>query len=551
MDKGSLGNPLKEQVEYDVRYEVNIPPLLRARPELPHCNVHSCLRHVGFCTPFVKNSPGLATHSPQLDHVVLDGSGHARAKSSISLGSGEYTIIAHVRWFDLDGIKHDMARATVRDVQPATHVAVYVAAVLGGVVGLAALLACTCGLRWVVKRHKQLVAVAEKSKADRKDRVARALQQTQTLAYPMCLIAYSHFKDMGKLITHEEARTRGLLRIIDTIQGVREAAKNGCIVFISHQWIGQDEPDFDSRHFKCICSSVEALQKKLIKVDLPTADADESTMERESLQAPPNATSQWKSRMQHKDSVMTSWTTPETGTILNAYLNGTPASQVAQRRSPDKSTTNENDNDDEIWLWIDYTSIPQRLATLQLLSIHSLFIYAGLSTYFLIVTPSVKNHVTGRSFDLSTYMLRGWCRLECWARFSESTDKVFVAVGTEQDFDLKPAHHEPSVFKDCLAIYTANFTDAHDKKKLVDTAVALYGQMFQRRPLLDSHMQASWKRLQAAKQDFFPRSYFNDLIEITEELLEGGDEFVKQMTSVSGTLATGSTCRMCNGSGNV
>jgi len=148
-------------------------------------------------------------------------------------------------------------------------------------------------------------------------------------------------------------------------------------------------------------------------------------------------------------------------------------------------------------------------------------------------------------------MLRGWCRLECWARFSESTDKVFVAVGSEEDFALKPVHQEPSVFRDCLAIFTANFTDERDKKKLVDTAVALYGQMFQRQLSLDSHMRASWKCMQAAKKEFFPRSYFSDLIEITEELLEGGDDFVKQSLPVSGTLATGSTCRMCNGTGVV
>jgi len=475
---------------------------------------------------------------------VLDGSGHARAQSSISLGSGEYTIIAHVRWFDLDGIKHDMARAAVRDVEPATHTAVYVAAVLGGVVALVALLACSCGLRWVVKRHKELMAIEEKSKADRKERVARALQQTQHLAYPMCLIAYSHFKAMGKLITHEEARERGLLRFVDTIEGVREAAKNGYVIFISHQWIGQDEPDFDSQHFNCICSSVEALQKKFDKVDTFNADADEGTIE--SLQALPKATSQWKSRMEHKDSVMTSWATPESGTILAAFLNGKPGSELGKRDKPTR-----NVQDDNTWVWIDYTSIPQRLATLQLLSIHSLFIYAGLSTYFLIVTPSVENRVTGQSFNLRTYMLRGWCRLECWARFSESTDKVFVAVGSEEDFALKPVHQEPSVFRDCLAIFTANFTDERDKKKLVDTAVALYGQMFQRQLSLDSHMRASWKCMQAAKKEFFPRSYFSDLIEITEELLEGGDDFVKQSLPVSGTLATGSTCRMCNGTGVV
>jgi len=33
--------------------------------EITHANVHSCVATVGFCSPFIGNTPGLSTHSPE------------------------------------------------------------------------------------------------------------------------------------------------------------------------------------------------------------------------------------------------------------------------------------------------------------------------------------------------------------------------------------------------------------------------------------------------------------------------------------------------------
>lgn len=33
--------------------------------QIYHANVHSCVATVGFCSPFISNTPGLATHSPE------------------------------------------------------------------------------------------------------------------------------------------------------------------------------------------------------------------------------------------------------------------------------------------------------------------------------------------------------------------------------------------------------------------------------------------------------------------------------------------------------
>jgi len=558
----SLADPLMEQVEYHVAYEITIPVALGVQHELPHCNVHSCLRRVGFCTPFVKNSPGLSTHSPELSDVVLDSSGRGRAVSALSLGAGEYTIIAHVRWFDSDGIKHDMARAAVRDVEPVAHIAVYMAVSLAGVVAVAVLVALFCGAVWAVRRHRQLVAIETGIKNERKERVARALLQTQQLAYPMCLISYSHFKTFGRLIVHEEARSQGILRVLDTLEDVRTAAKHSNIIFVSHQWIGEGEPDFEFRHFRSVCSAVEALRGRCILGDIL---GDEATTDVGADQCFNSELTQFtdldldvQQPTSDCSSLETTWTTRRTDSLTTPTAGATVASKWRLRMQSDDWLHSERDSrvsDDETWIWIDYTSIPQRITTLQLLAIHSLFTYAGLSTYFLMVTPSVRNGITGQSYDLGTYLQRGWCRVECWARFSQSAENVYVVLGNGDDesFRLKPALQEPAVFQDCMSIFSACFTDERDKKRLVDTVVALYWQTLQREENLEGALKMVFRQMQASKGDYFPRPYFMDLIEITENLSKETDfcNRISSQGSFTGVLEATTTCRMCNGTGVV
>ena len=73
-----------------------------------------------------------------------------------------------------------------------------------------------------------------------------------------------------------------------------------------------------------------------------------------------------------------------------------------------------------LYLWVDYTSIPQANPYLKKLSINSLGIYSSVCRYFICLVPDV------------TYSGRGWCRLEQWARMtSESgTDDPEVNAGS-------------------------------------------------------------------------------------------------------------------------
>jgi hypothetical protein len=69
--------------------------------DVVHANIHSCFNSAGACTPFIADTPGLATHT-NADKADLDPTGAASFAAEVVLGPGTYTIIAHIRFRILD-----------------------------------------------------------------------------------------------------------------------------------------------------------------------------------------------------------------------------------------------------------------------------------------------------------------------------------------------------------------------------------------------------------------------------------------------------------------
>lgn len=106
---GELPERFIEHTNYTFKYSLTLPkwadPVAHGMStgsseqfELPHANIHSCERKVGFCTPFVKNTPGLATHTVAQQRSQVAERGVARTlefTSVVTLEAGQYTIIAH------------------------------------------------------------------------------------------------------------------------------------------------------------------------------------------------------------------------------------------------------------------------------------------------------------------------------------------------------------------------------------------------------------------------------------------------------------------------
>ena len=90
--------------DFDVSYRVHIGDRLGDLKsiqgfEVSHANVHSCYASVEECTPSIAATPGLATHTPaQKDNVNFDGDVEFTSEFP-DLPPGEYTVIAHVRFF--------------------------------------------------------------------------------------------------------------------------------------------------------------------------------------------------------------------------------------------------------------------------------------------------------------------------------------------------------------------------------------------------------------------------------------------------------------------
>eukprot|EP00929_Paragymnodinium_shiwhaense_P026878 TRINITY_DN1588_c0_g1_i1.p1 TRINITY_DN1588_c0_g1~~TRINITY_DN1588_c0_g1_i1.p1 ORF type:complete len:538 (+),score=100.42 TRINITY_DN1588_c0_g1_i1:100-1713(+) len=76
---------------------------------VPHANIHSCIRSRGACTPFVSNSPGLATHTPEIrgNGTYVDNTFSGSFETDVQLTKDEYTIIAHVRFYVPDATQDE------------------------------------------------------------------------------------------------------------------------------------------------------------------------------------------------------------------------------------------------------------------------------------------------------------------------------------------------------------------------------------------------------------------------------------------------------------
>uniref|UniRef100_A0A7S2XFV7 Uncharacterized protein n=1 Tax=Lotharella oceanica TaxID=641309 RepID=A0A7S2XFV7_9EUKA len=78
--------------------------------DVSHANIHSCVAHRGACTPFVANSPGLATHTKAASGN-FDAQGFAFFTARVELTPETYTIIAHYRFYtpDISRVNYTMA----------------------------------------------------------------------------------------------------------------------------------------------------------------------------------------------------------------------------------------------------------------------------------------------------------------------------------------------------------------------------------------------------------------------------------------------------------
>jgi len=440
---------------YEVRYQMVVPSTRSPTGTIPHANIHSCDRNVGFCTPFVANTPGLSTHSAALQGTLTShGTDETTTfASQVLLDAGQYTIIAHCRWYDTNGAQHNMARAVMRDVAPPVNVLIFVSIGLGAFVFLMFVATAVYFVRKHVRHFRLLEERAEKAFKNRSRRVRSACEHSSKLAFPMCCVHYKDFKAHGKIVSYEEARTLHQHSVFDTAEDVLDATTHGgslekhTIAFVSHQWKGVRiaHPDPTKSDFAAVTLGVDALIK--------SKGIDES----------------------------------------------------------------------KLLIWIDFTSIPQRNAALQKLSIASLPVYASFAKYFLVSAPPTVNPDTGVMYDLAAWKSRGWCRLEQWARITQhGVDEMYVLDGGETP---RSVSEDFEMLAQSMHVFDGNFTVDEDKLALVDTSIALFHLLLSKdtKGELSGLGKQLLDRVVKLKDVVYPAGLFDDLIFITESITKEGD----------------------------
>ena len=68
------------------------------------------------------------------------------------------------------------------------------------------------------------------------ERTLRAIQSTKLLRHPAVFITFDTLRQDGRIPSHEEARARGELHVIDTWENLSAFVQAEATLFVSHQW---------------------------------------------------------------------------------------------------------------------------------------------------------------------------------------------------------------------------------------------------------------------------------------------------------------------------
>eukprot|EP00929_Paragymnodinium_shiwhaense_P091203 TRINITY_DN51231_c0_g1_i1.p1 TRINITY_DN51231_c0_g1~~TRINITY_DN51231_c0_g1_i1.p1 ORF type:complete len:1658 (-),score=308.69 TRINITY_DN51231_c0_g1_i1:45-5018(-) len=205
-----------------------------------------------------------------------------------------------------------------------------------------------------------------------KEQISHALAVINDVNFPVVLLRSADLFAFGHIPSHEEARAKGVLVFLDTMEEALEFlggsnpedhfacarwSSSYCrggefAVFFSHQWTGFTKPDPYGVQYNVICECLRELSNR------------------------------------------------------------------------------EGRDENQVYAWVDYFSIPQANLRFQRMAIDSLPVYASLLQAFVIVAPDVSHHDTGILCDTTSYQQRGWCRAEQLChRARRGTTHVFLADG--------------------------------------------------------------------------------------------------------------------------
>jgi len=181
---------------------------------------------------------------------------------------------------------------------------------------------------------------------------------------------------------------------------------------------------------------------------------------------------------------------------------------------------------DEVWVWVDYVSIPQVNDYMKLLAVETLHVYVTLCEVFIIVAPPCVHKGTQDRCDAESYFTRGWCRLEQYTRITafNGIENMYICV---EAGDMKQVND--AGLSDALSVMHGTFSCCQrghpkgalcDKHRVIDTMLGLYITASRERDLSDR--TGIWQLLQRERKSIYPDKLFGSLTHVADHMLEQG-----------------------------
>jgi len=141
----------------------------------------------------------------------------------------------------------------------------------------------------------------------------------------------------------------------------------------------------------------------------------------------------------------------------------------------------------DLYVWVDWVSIPQRVRAIQRLAIDSLPLFAALGNRFVVVAPEAVHQESGVVCNATSYHRRTWCRAEVMSHWSRrGTANMFYADETglrpmTAEEDLTEFLASVHVFGGELACCALKHPGGMpcDREQLVFPMLGLYAQIYQ------------------------------------------------------------------------
>jgi hypothetical protein len=126
----------------------------------------------------------------------------------------------------------------------------------------------------------------------------------------------------------------------------------------------------------------------------------------------------------------------------------------------------------DVYLWVDYFSIPQQCPESKLNAISSLAGYTCFCKYFVVIAPDAINYDTQSLCDAVSYARRGWCRLEQWVFMRVNSAERMYLMNTDKLDNLSSDWLDQAVY-----VFEGDFSFEKDKHAIVDVVLGLYAFM--------------------------------------------------------------------------